>query len=658
MSYVTGPKRIVRNPITGEELHYTRGTKDPNEPAPKPVAQEHNARVNELVTKPNNSNFVSSFDTFTKQQQNRLPLSRPASAYSNIGSSQLANASVPVMDFGDLSANRITDYTKDDEVYDDDNNLVDNTSILSPILSYQNRINKMVNIKSTPPTTTIPSQIDAPRNVNNQENPHLRFDLLLDSLEQPAVKKKDSIYKVERVADLEKLWLNVNPHDSQAGGSFESKLEKEHQMRESLVFDQVLANELSTLSSTTNNNNNNNPGFIYTSRGNRIPSTPRNNILPNVSLSENMLSKRCKFNCRMKTSDGKLACRELFGILFLHDGSLTIYEFRMLCSATFTGSSNMSKKANALPFLNRKVYKHAFGRRKGLNVEIWDIFNGATVYLECSNKASLPGSLKDAEFLELEISEVNEVEKEQFLISTETQNPQLTPNEITQNITLIKKKLANPLSDIEANDRKIVNSVRKFMCKQIENRSVEVYMGLSKYLKQQKKSKNPLLSQQEFHDALIKYGIQIHSEDITIVWNVLDLNASGVLSYYKLMRSYFGEMNNHRFAVFRSLMNKLDTQKIGYVQLSALDKFFRASRHPKVRAGELSESEMMQQFLNQFDLLNPIKCTDFNEISTSTDTKTPLIAYDQFEEYYNGLSIQIESDNDFIQILKNSWNLV
>ena len=215
--------------------------------------------------------------------------------------------------------------------------------------------------------------------------------------------------------------------------------------------------------------------------------------------------------------------------------------------------------------------------------------------------------------------------------------------------------MTNPLSDLELNDKKIINSVRKFMCQQIENRSVEVYMGLSKHLKNQK---SQLLSQQEFHDALIKFNIQIHSEDLSIVWQVLDLESSGMLNYYKLMKSYFGEMNNQRFSVFRSLINKLDTQKIGYVQLSDLNKFFKASRHPKVKSGQMTELEMTQQFLNQFDLLNPVRCADFNEISTSTDTKTPLIAYEQLEEYYNGLSIQLEADSDFIQILKNSWNLV
>ena len=30
---------------------------------------------------------------------------------------------------------------------------------------------------------------------------------------------------------------------------------------------------------------------------------------------------------------------------------------------------------------------------------------------------------------------------------------------------------------------------------------------------------------------------------------------------------------------------------------------------------------------------------------------------EQLEDYYNGLSICVDSDTDFIQILQNSWNV-
>ena len=127
MSYVTGPKRIIRNPITGEELHYTKGTKDPNEQGPQIPLAEHKNRVNDLVKQSPRqetpkSHFITSFEN-----------NKPSAS---VNSSTKANASsVPIMDFSEISAHRIIG--DDDEGYK-------NNSILSPILSYQNRLNKIV----------------------------------------------------------------------------------------------------------------------------------------------------------------------------------------------------------------------------------------------------------------------------------------------------------------------------------------------------------------------------------------------------------------------------------------------------------------------------------------------------------------------------------
>ena len=39
------------------------------------------------------------------------------------------------------------------------------------------------------------------------------------------------------------------------------------------------------------------------------------------------------------------------------------------------------------------------------------------------------------------------------------------------------------------------------------------------------------------------------------------------------------------------------------------------------------------------------------------DTATPsLVTFSEFEEYYEGLSLSIEKDEHFINILQNSWS--
>jgi Ca2+-binding EF-hand superfamily protein len=470
------------------------------------------------------------------------------------------------------------------------------------------------------------------------------------------------------VADLEKLWLQngeitnrLKENNNGVPSKQNEALDKSKLLNEKLVIDKVLTDQLSNFSlnnedELNTHRSNVNLKTIYTSRGNRIISND-NHLRPASSLSENVLSKRCKFNCRIKSPNGKLALRDLFGILFLHDGSMTIYELHT--------NSAFAKKANALPFLNRKVYTHAFGRRRGQQIDIWDVFNGAVIYLQnnTNEKSSkVPSSLREPEFLEIELYGVDEQEKENLLISDELQKPKNSQLDMNENIEFIRRKVRQPHNEIDSNDLKIINSVRKFMCKQIEKRSVEVYLGLSSYLKdvanRNGNSKTGLITEQDFHNALFEYNIQMHSEDLDIVWQVLDCDGCGYLSYYSLMRAYFGEMNSNRHSVFRTLVNKLDTQKIGYIQINAIKKFFKAALHPKVKSGDLTEDEMFNKFLRLFELLEPTKLENLNEISAYMDIKTKLISYEQFEEYYNGLSIEVENDADFIQILKNSWNLV
>lgn len=205
----------------------------------------------------------------------------------------------------------------------------------------------------------------------------------------------------------------------------------------------------------------------------------------------------------------------------------------------------------------------------------------------------------------------------------------------------------------------IIAGVRGFLRKQIETRSVEIYMGLSRSLKETSR-KNPdyapgSIGHVDLHEAFEKFNIQIHSEDVRIVWQSIDHESVGQMPIYDILRTYLGEMNAKRHAHFRALMLKLDPQKCGYVSVNEVFKYYRASKHPKVRSGELKIDEMFSKFLEPFDLIDARKVEIELEYTHVIDTKSKMIAYEQWEEFYNGLSIVIDSDDDFVNILKNSW---
>ena len=109
--------------------------------------------------------------------------------------------------------------------------------------------------------------------------------------------------------------------------------------------------------------------------------------------------------------------------------------------------------------------------------------------------------------------------------------------------------------------------------------------------------------------------------------------------------------------IFRELMHKLDTQKSGYIQLTDVQKFYRAKQHPKVKTGEISEKDYFEQLLGYFESVQ-VRDLDQYRASIQSNINSPLISYEQFENYYNGLSIIIQSDSSFLNILKNSWSIM
>lgn len=60
-------------------------------------------------------------------------------------------------------------------------------------------------------------------------------------------------------------------------------------------------------------------------------------------------------------------------------------------------------------------------------------------------------------------------------------------------------------------------------------------------------------------------------------------------------------------------------------------------------AGEISQEEIEIRFIDSF--------------SNGFATEPGRVSYVEFEEYYEGLSIIIVSDNDFVNMMRNCWGV-
>ncbi|XP_072124237.1 calcyphosin-2 isoform X3 [Mobula birostris] len=276
-------------------------------------------------------------------------------------------------------------------------------------------------------------------------------------------------------------------------------------------------------------------------------------------------------------------------------------------------------KTNALPFIQRGIYCHCYGRRKKRQYDVGDFYVGANLTFLTSEHIGLPASVQAKQLLTLRITSIDKMAKHSLLTSG---NPSLSKQEIE--------------------DRNILLAAQGLLKEKLKNRGVRTMTGLGKYLRQRDSSGSGDMAKAELKQALKEFHLELPNEDFESIWLLLDQDCEGKVDYNLFIQATIGEMNEFRKAFVRKAYMKLDPNKTGSISVNDISKFYNPKKHPKVLSGESSELQVCSAFL---DTLQEY-CASPNEVT-----------YCEFESYYEGLSLGIVNDEDFANILGNCWGV-
>jgi len=337
--------------------------------------------------------------------------------------------------------------------------------------------------------------------------------------------------------------------------------------------------------------------------------------------TENALSKRVRFGARIVTKNGRDAHRELNGFFFSADNTLTLYEFHQF-----------GTRSSALPFIQRGCYSHVQGKKKGQPYTLLDMCVGNNLSFMTTPQTSLPQSIRSHPVVVFRISEVDEQARDtQLFESCYSLDDKRS----------VMERLDNPLSEAELKEQELLENVQNLVKKQLQKRAVKTMMGLGQHFRKMDSSGDGLLDRDELQKALEAYHIRIPDEAFSHLWNVLDVNRDGFLDYGEFSRGFIGEMNELRKSSVRKVFRKLDPNKSGVVNLNNMRKFYCTKKHPKVVSGEAKEWEIEEAFLSSFEF-----CENKEQVT-----------YAEFEDYYEGVSLGFESDEEFTAMMRNCWGI-
>lgn len=118
--------------------------------------------------------------------------------------------------------------------------------------------------------------------------------------------------------------------------------------------------------------------------------------------------------------------------------------------------------------------------------------------------------------------------------------------------------------------------------------------------------------------------------------------SSDLINYHRFIRLMGANMSNFRLEVVKDAWRKLEDSAIAaMVDITHLQRYFCPEAFPKAKDGSMSRDEAREEFLRQWELDHP----------------EGRITWEAFKAYYEDVSLAMEDDELFVELVRKSWKL-
>jgi Ca2+-binding EF-hand superfamily protein len=154
------------------------------------------------------------------------------------------------------------------------------------------------------------------------------------------------------------------------------------------------------------------------------------------------------------------------------------------------------------------------------------------------------------------------------------------------------------------------------------------------------------LSPYEIHIGLKQVGLEIGKQDCTMLFNAIDTNGSGDVSFDEFVRALRGDIRNNpnRLKLVKMAFTTLNPQTGSNgergVSSGMLFKLYDVQHNPDVKEGRKTPMQAFNEFVSMFDI-----------------NGDGMITENEFISYYENNSATIDDDRYFELMIRNAWHM-
>jgi hypothetical protein len=124
-----------------------------------------------------------------------------------------------------------------------------------------------------------------------------------------------------------------------------------------------------------------------------------------------------------------------------------------------------------------------------------------------------------------------------------------------------------------------------------------------------------------------------------------DSNRVGMIEWRKFISTLRGDVPPSRKRIIKEAFGKLDKKREGFVPVTTIQSIFNGKNHPLVAIGGGTNTDALEHFLFS------------TTMKTCRSKPLAYLTFEPFEDYYADLSIAIDDEGIFTDIINSNFDL-
>ena len=178
----------------------------------------------------------------------------------------------------------------------------------------------------------------------------------------------------------------------------------------------------------------------------------------------------------------------------------------------------------------------------------------------------------------------------------------------------------------------------------INIRNGVTYYTFAAKLKNYEDKLRKTISFESFAQSVNDIQVNIDMKCMRDFFAFVDLYDENAASTEEILRLVKGPLSEKRKLAIVNQFALIDTERKGFCAIALLKKLFNSAEHPEVKSGRRTQNEIYGEFIYTIDIYANIK------------EKGDQISFEDFIDYYHGISASIDNDDYFTDMINGVWS--